>query len=273
MRLGRRRSGWSASSRAALLRRKLIVDEALPFPTGNATGEAHRDHVRARAPPALRRARLLIGGGAGRGGRHLVPRRAPRASSRSMTPFGGAVGGIVAGRAHRRDELEPAAALDRRHDGHARGASMFAGRGDRLGGARALAGAAPRRRHAGSFSGCLSWLVWPGAGPADGGQLPAAAPGLALGRARRARPGRPGPRRAGGATGARPWRTRGAAARAGRRPGWLVVVAIAVVGRAGLRPAPARRCWSLLSRAGHGRRLRRAPPARPTWRRWARSGR
>ncbi len=46
---------------AAFLRRKLIVEDALPFPTGNATGNLIETMFEARNT-ALRRARLLIGG-------------------------------------------------------------------------------------------------------------------------------------------------------------------------------------------------------------------
>ena len=46
----------------ALLRRKLVVDEALPFPTGTATARAHRDHLRrARDRPFGARAFLIAG--------------------------------------------------------------------------------------------------------------------------------------------------------------------------------------------------------------------
>ena len=46
---------------ASLLRRKLVVEEALPFPTGNATGDLIETIFAARAS-AVRRARFLIGG-------------------------------------------------------------------------------------------------------------------------------------------------------------------------------------------------------------------
>ena len=77
---------------AALLRRKLIVDDALPFPTGNATGNLIETMFGARAT-ALRRARMLIGAAVFaaaftwfRDGRpKLIP---------AMTMFGISVGGM-----------------------------------------------------------------------------------------------------------------------------------------------------------------------------------
>ena len=65
---------------AALLRRKLVVDEALPFPTGNATGDLIETIFAARASARSPGAVPDRGRGGG-GGRDLVPRRAAAASS------------------------------------------------------------------------------------------------------------------------------------------------------------------------------------------------
>ena len=59
---------------AALLRRRLVVEEALPFPTGMATGEVIVTMFGARQA-ALRRLVLLLTRRGLRGGDHLVPRR------------------------------------------------------------------------------------------------------------------------------------------------------------------------------------------------------
>ena len=209
--LGAGGSRSSASSPRRLLRRKLVVDEALPFPTGNATGDlietifAARASARApRAVPARRR-----GGG---GARDLVPRRAAAADpqhhrlrrrDRRRVPRG----------AHRRNELEPAPALDRRHDGDPRRGSAW--RSARLspGWASPPGWSAPHRR-GGRFRGLLLLAGLAGAGAAAGGELPAADPRLALDRPlgeRSRRAGAPARRRQAG-------RARAARRPPGRRP-------------------------------------------------------
>jgi uncharacterized oligopeptide transporter (OPT) family protein len=80
---------------ATLLRRKLVVAEALPFPTGNATGELIETMFAARQS-ALRRARLLVAGAlvamAVTWLRDGHPRVIP-----GTTVFGGAIAGISMG--------------------------------------------------------------------------------------------------------------------------------------------------------------------------------
>jgi uncharacterized oligopeptide transporter (OPT) family protein len=146
---------------AALLRRKLVVDEALPFPTGNATGDLIETIFAARAT-AVRRARFLIGGALVaaavtwfRDGR---PRLIP-----DSTAFGGAIGGISIGALTVGMSWSPLLLSTGVMMGMRTAASMA------LGSAIAWLGIAPWlvRTHIArqaAFSDCLSWLVWPGLG-------------------------------------------------------------------------------------------------------------
>jgi putative OPT family oligopeptide transporter len=146
---------------AALLRRKLVVEEALPFPTGNATGDLIETIFAARAS-AVRRARFLIGGAVTaaavtwfRDGRpHLIP---------DTTAFAGAIGGISLGALTVGMSWSPLLLSTGVMMGIRTAASMA------LGSAIAWLGIAPWlvRTHIAkqaAFSDCLSWLVWPGLG-------------------------------------------------------------------------------------------------------------
>ncbi len=146
---------------AALLRRKLVVDEALPFPTGNATGDLIETIFAARAS-AVRRARFLIGGAVVaaavtwfRDGRpHLIP---------DSTAFGGAIGGVSLGALTVGMSWSPLLLSTGVMMGIRSAASMA------LGSAIAWLGLAPwlvrsRIVNEASFSACSSWLVWPGLG-------------------------------------------------------------------------------------------------------------
>ena len=170
--LGRQFPGWALCAwglavalvgivAAALLRRKLVVDEALPFPTGNATGDLIETIFAARAS-AVRRARFLIAGAAVaaavtwfRDGRpHLIP---------DSTLFGGAIGGVSIGALTVGMSWSPLLLSTGIMMGTRAAASMA------LGSAIAWLGLAPWlvRTHIAkqaAFSDCLSWLVWPALG-------------------------------------------------------------------------------------------------------------
>ncbi len=146
---------------AALLRRKLVVEEALPFPTGNATGDLIETIFAARAT-AVRRARFLIGGAVAaaavtwfRDGRpHFIP---------DSTMFGGVIGGVSIGALTVGMSWSPLLLSTGVMMGLRTAASMA------LGAAIAWLGIAPWlvRTHIAkqaAFSDCLSWLVWPGLG-------------------------------------------------------------------------------------------------------------
>jgi len=146
---------------AALLRRKLVVDEALPFPTGNATGDLIETIFAARAS-AVRRARFLIGGALVaaavtwfRDGRpHLIP---------DSTAFAGAIGGVSIAALTVGMSWSPLLLSTGIMMGIRAAASMA------LGSAIAWLGLAPWlvRAHIAkqaAFADCLSWLVWPGLG-------------------------------------------------------------------------------------------------------------
>jgi uncharacterized oligopeptide transporter (OPT) family protein len=146
---------------AALLRRKLIVDEALPFPTGNATGDLIETIFAARAS-AVRRARFLIGGAVlaaavtwFRDGRpQLIP---------DSTAIGGAIGGVSIAALTVGMSWSPLLLSTGVMMGIRAAASMA------LGAAIAWLGIAPWlvRTHIvreAAFSACAGWLVWPGLG-------------------------------------------------------------------------------------------------------------
>ncbi len=170
--LGRAFPGWALCAwglavalvgivAAALLRRKLVVDEALPFPTGNATGDLIETIFAARAS-AVRRARFLIGGAVLaaavtwlRDGRpHLIP---------DSTAFGGVIGGVSIGALTVGMSWSPLMLSTGVMMGIRAAASMA------LGSAIAWLGLAPwlirtQIVKEASFSACASWLVWPGLG-------------------------------------------------------------------------------------------------------------
>jgi uncharacterized oligopeptide transporter (OPT) family protein len=142
-----------------LLRRKLVDVEALPFPTGNATGALIGTIFAARAS-ALRRARFLFGGAVLaaavtwlRDGRpQLIPQ---------VTALGGAVGGVSLAALTVGMSWSPLLLSTGVMMG-LRAATSLA-----LGAAVAWLGLAPWlvRTHVvadASFAACAGWLVWPG---------------------------------------------------------------------------------------------------------------
>jgi putative OPT family oligopeptide transporter len=146
---------------AAALRRKLIVAEALPFPTGTATAEV-LESIYAEREVALRRARILVSVAVGamivtwfRDGRpSVVPQ---------LTLFGAAVAGVSTSRFGIGVSWSPLTFS---------AGMMMGGRasvGLLLGGIAAWGFLAPRVVDAGivagsDFSSCISWLVWPALG-------------------------------------------------------------------------------------------------------------
>ncbi len=146
---------------AALLRRKLVEEEALPFPTGNATGDLIETMFAARAS-AIRRARFLIGGAVVaaavtwiRDGRpQLVPQ---------VTAIGGAVGGVSLAALTVGMSWSPLLLSTGVMMGLRAALSLA------LGAAIAWIGIAPWlvRTHvvpAGGFAACAGWLAWPALG-------------------------------------------------------------------------------------------------------------
>jgi uncharacterized oligopeptide transporter (OPT) family protein len=146
---------------ASLLRRKLVLEEALPFPTGNATGDLIETMFAARAS-ALRRARLLLGGALVaaavtwfRDGR---PKLLPEA-----TMLGGAVAGIPLAALTVGVSWSPLLLSTGVMMGLRAALSMA------LGAAIAWVGLGPWLVRSGiaaeaSFPACSPWLVWPGLG-------------------------------------------------------------------------------------------------------------
>jgi len=146
---------------AAVLRRKLIVDDRLPFPTGNATGKLIETMFAARAA-ALRRARLLLGGALFaaavtwfRDGR---PKIIPQ-----ITMFGITAGGLSLNAVSFGLSWSPMVMSIGIMMGLRAALSMF------IGATIAWAGLAPWLvgHHVVArleFSACLSWLIWPGLG-------------------------------------------------------------------------------------------------------------
>jgi uncharacterized oligopeptide transporter (OPT) family protein len=146
---------------AALLRRKLIVEDRLPFPTGNATGKLIETMFAVRTT-ALRRARLLVGGALFaaavtwfRDGRpKLIPQ---------ITMFGITAGGLSLNAVSFGLSWSPMVMSIGIMMGLRAALSMF------LGATIAWAGLAPWlvQHHVVAtldFSTCLSWLIWPGLG-------------------------------------------------------------------------------------------------------------
>jgi putative OPT family oligopeptide transporter len=223
---------------AALLRRKLVVDEALPFPTGNATGDLIETIFAVRAS-AVRRARFLIAGAVVaatvtwfRDGRpHLIP---------DSTAFGGAIAGVSMRVLTVGMSWSPLLLSTGIMMGIRAAASMA------LGSAIAWLGLAPWliRSHIvneDGFSACAHWLVWPGLGLLFAGSfLPLILDWRSVVRALKDLRGFVR-RRAAGQAPARPAQDAAPAAGAGVPALVLAFVAIAVVGRLvfGLHPLAA----------------------------------
>ncbi|HVV16122.1 MAG TPA: OPT family oligopeptide transporter [Polyangia bacterium] len=153
---------------AAVLRRKLIVDDALPFPTGTATGNLIETMFGARAT-ALRRARLLLGAALFaaaftwfRDGRpKIIP---------AMTMFGISVGGMSLNAVSFGMSWSPLVMSTGVMMGLRAALSMFLGAVVGWG----LLSPWLVNHHVIAtleFSSCLSWLVWPGLGMLMAGSL------------------------------------------------------------------------------------------------------
>jgi putative OPT family oligopeptide transporter len=146
---------------ATLLRRQLVVQEALPFPTGNATGELIETMFAARKS-ALRRARFLVIGALTAmavtwfrdGSPKLIP---------ATTAFGGAIAGVSLTTLTVGMNWSPLLMSTGVMMGM-RGAISMA-----IGAAISWMVLAPWLIRSGivataSFSSCSAWLVWPGLG-------------------------------------------------------------------------------------------------------------
>jgi putative OPT family oligopeptide transporter len=146
---------------ATLLRRKLVVEDALPFPTGNATGELIETMFAGRQS-ALRRARFLLTGALVamavtwfRDGRpSLIP---------GTTAFGGAIAGISMGALTLGMNWSPLLVSIGIMMGLRAAFSMM------LGATISWVVLAPWLVRSGivataGFSTCAGWLVWPGLG-------------------------------------------------------------------------------------------------------------
>ncbi len=170
--LGRNFPGWALAIwgmaigiigifAATLLRRKLVVEDALPFPTGNATGELIETMFAGRQS-ALRRARFLLTGALVamavtwfRDGRpSLIP---------GTTAFGGAIAGISMGALTLGMNWSPLLVSIGIMMGLRAAFSMV------LGATISWVVLAPWLVRSGivataGFSTCAGWLVWPGLG-------------------------------------------------------------------------------------------------------------
>ncbi len=146
---------------ASLLRRKLVIEEALPFPTGNATGDLIETMFAARAS-ALRRARLLLGGALVAAAVTWVRDGRPKLLPEA-TMVGGAVAGIPLAALTVGMSWSPLLLSTGVMMGLRAAVSMA------LGAALAWVGLAPWLVRSGivaeaSFPACSPWLVWPGLG-------------------------------------------------------------------------------------------------------------
>ena len=249
---------------AALLRRKLVVDEALPFPTGNATGDLIETIFAARAS-AVRRARFLIGGALVaatvtwfRDGRpHMIP---------DSHRLAGAIGGVSLSALTVGVSWSPLLLSTGVMMGIRSALSMA------LGSAIAWLGLAPWlvRTHIvkeAAFSACSSWLVWPGLGLLLAGSfLPLILDWRSIVRSvsdlgpwcGSARGG--GPRRRGRGPGRR---------RAPLSRRWFWPSSRSPPSDAWSSACTRSARWWPWWRRSSWRSCRRAPPARPIWRRWA----
>jgi uncharacterized oligopeptide transporter (OPT) family protein len=144
-----------------VLRQKLIVDDALPFPTGRATAEVI-ETIQATRAAAMRRAWLLAGA-AGlamaitwfrEGSPKVIP---------SVTPFGGTLAGVAVATLTLGMNWSPLLVSVGAMIGPRGGTSVL------LGGTIAWAVIAPRLLRTGivseaTFGALSSWLVWPALG-------------------------------------------------------------------------------------------------------------
>jgi uncharacterized oligopeptide transporter (OPT) family protein len=146
---------------ATLLRRQLVVEEALPFPTGNATGELIETMFAARRS-ALRRARFILIGALGAAAvtwfRDGKPQLIP-----ATTALGGVVAGVSLSSLTVAMNWSPLVISTGVMMG-IRGAASMA-----LGATVSWVLLAPWLVRSGlvasaSFSACSGWLVWPGLG-------------------------------------------------------------------------------------------------------------
>lgn len=146
---------------ATLLRRKLVVEDALPFPTGNATAEVI-EAIHGARQAALRRARLLAGAALLAGlvtwFRDARPAFIPQVTVIGSTLAGIATGALTLGVSWSPLMLSTGALMGMRAAG-----SML------LGGTISWAVLAPWLTHSGivqeaSFRGWSSWMVWPALG-------------------------------------------------------------------------------------------------------------
>ena len=146
---------------AVVLRRKLIVDDALPFPTGRATGEVLQT-IHAERSTAMRRALLLAATAVVAaavtwlrdGPPHLIPQ---------TTSIGGAIAGIAVASLTMGISWSPLLACTGAMIGPRAGASFL------LGGGIAWAVLAPWLLRAGivaeaDFGALTKWMVWPALG-------------------------------------------------------------------------------------------------------------
>ncbi|HSS40286.1 MAG TPA: OPT family oligopeptide transporter [Polyangia bacterium] len=153
---------------AALLRRKLIVDDALPFPTGNATGNLIETMFGARAT-ALRRARLLIGAALFAAAFTWFRDGRPKVIP-AMTMFGISVGGMSLNAVSFGMNWSPLVMSTGVMMGMRAALSMFIGAAVGWG----LLSPWLVSHHVVAtldFSSCLAWLVWPGLGMLMAGSL------------------------------------------------------------------------------------------------------
>jgi putative OPT family oligopeptide transporter len=146
---------------AALLRRKLIIEEALPFPTGNATGDLIETIFAARAK-AVRRARFLLAGALMAAVvtwfRDGHPRLIPEATALGLSLGGVSLAALTVGMSWSPMMVSSGVMMGVRTS-----ASMV------LGGAIAWVGLAPwlvgtHVVKEASYAACVGWLVWPGLG-------------------------------------------------------------------------------------------------------------
>jgi uncharacterized oligopeptide transporter (OPT) family protein len=146
---------------AALLRRKLIVDEALPFPTGGATAEVIETIFTARVT-AVRRTRLLVGCALAAALATWFRDGRPAIIPQTLA-LGGALAGVAAGTLTLGVSASPLMLSTGAMVGLRTAASMS------LGGGIAWAALAPwlLRRHIvreAAFGTFSAWMVWPGLG-------------------------------------------------------------------------------------------------------------
>ena len=154
-------AGLLGIAAAIVLRRKLIVDDALPFPTGRATAELI-ETIHTGREAAMRRAWLLAGTAAVAMAitwfREGSPRLIPQA-----TAFGGAIAGVAVASLTLGMSWSPLLASTGALIGPKAGVSVL------LGGAIAWGVLAPRLINAGivreaAFGPFTAWLAWPALG-------------------------------------------------------------------------------------------------------------